>query len=59
MLPTYYLNYLLVVFSDRTVLFSLLTCFLSATTKWAVMQKLGLLSFRAYAERFPVLTNYR
>ena len=35
-----------------TVLFSLLTCFLLATTRWGCHEKLGLLSFRANAESF-------
>ena len=55
----HYLNYLLVMFKDRTVLFSLLTCFLFSTTRWDCHAILGLLSFRANAEIFPVLTDYK
>ena len=43
--------------SDRTVLFSLLTCFLFATTRWDCHEILGLLSFRANVESFPTLTD--
>ena len=46
-------------FPDRTILFSLLTCFLFATTRWGCHEILGLLSFRANAESFPVLTDYK
>ena len=37
--------------------FSLLTCFLFATTRWNCHEILGLLSFRANAEVVPSLTD--
>ena len=41
----HYLYFLLVMFSDRTVLFSLLTLFLFATTRETVMQNWAYLAF--------------
>ena len=42
---------------DRIVLFSLLTCFSLRPQGGTIMKNLGLLSFQANAESFPVLTD--
>ena len=43
--------------SYRTILFSLLACFLFATIRWNCHENLGLLSFRANVEKFSCAYN--
>ena len=50
------LTLILFIFIEH-FLFSLLTCFLLANTRWDYHEKLGLLSFRANVEVFPSLTD--